>query len=121
MYLVDLGSGKETIFRSGADLAEAIRQGVVGEQCRIYHRARATWLPITAHPEYRRIMARHPAHQLPPAPRRQWTFMRVEDGDPVAAFEPPPPPQDANLRPPAARSWRQSLGSAFRFWDKASH
>jgi hypothetical protein len=119
MYLVDLGFGKETLFHSGNELADAIRRGIVGEQCRIYHRTRATWLPITVHPEYRRITAEHPAVQ-PAAARRQWTFMRAEDAA-AAAPEPAPAPQEVIVMPPSARSWRQSLGSAFRFWGKASH
>jgi hypothetical protein len=121
MYLVDLGFGKETLFRSSNELADAIRQGIVGDQCRIYHRARATWIPITVHPEYRRITAEHPAVRPPAPTRRQWTFMHPEEAEPVPAPEPSPPPQEVMLLPTSARSWRQSLGSAFRFWGRTSH
>ncbi|HEY6673433.1 MAG TPA: hypothetical protein VIZ59_00845 [Rubrobacteraceae bacterium] len=121
MYLVDLGFGKETLFRSGNELADAIRRGIVGERCRIYHRTRATWLPITVHPEYRRITAEHPVQRQTRPARRQWTFMRAEEADPVPAPEPSPPPQEVLVLPSAARSWRQSLGSAFRFWGKGGH
>jgi hypothetical protein len=121
MYLVDLGSGKETLFRSGNELAEAIRQGIVGEQCRIYHRSRATWLPITVHPEYRRITAEHPVERPAGSPRRQWTFMRPEEAEVRSAPQPPEPPQEVAVMPSTGRSWRESLGSAFRFWGKASH
>jgi len=121
MYLVDLGSGKETLFRSGPELAEAIRRGIVSEQCRIYHRTRATWLPITVHPEFRRITAEHAAPNSAGAGRRHWTFMPPEEREAV----PPPPPdpaaQEVMVLQPSARSWRQSLGSAFRFWDKGRH
>ena len=118
MYLVDLGSGEETLFRSGNELAEAIRRGIVGEQSRIYHRTRATWLPITVHPEYRRITAEHPAV---PSSTRQWTFMRGEEADAIPTPAPRPPTQEVLAMPPATRSWRQSLGSAFRFWGKGRH
>jgi hypothetical protein len=121
MYLVDLGSGKETLFRSGPELAEAIRRGVVGEQCRIYHRTRATWLPITVHPEFRRITAEHAAPRPGAAGRRHWTFMPPEASEPAPAPPPSPTSQDVMVLPPTARSWRQSLGSAFRFWDKDRH
>ena len=121
MYLVDLGSGEEALFRSGNELAEAIRRGIVGEQSRIYHRTRATWLPITVHPEYRRITAEHPAVPATTSTQRQWTFMRGEEADASPAPVPNPPTQDVGVMPPASRSWRQSLGSAFRFWGNGGH
>jgi hypothetical protein len=120
MYLVDLGFGKETLFRSGTELAEAIRRGIVSEQCRIYHRTRATWLPITVHPEFRRITAQHAAPRQA-AGRRHWTFMPPDEAEPASAPPPDPAPQEVMVLPPSARSWRQSLGSAFRFWDKGRH
>jgi hypothetical protein len=119
MYLVDLGFGEETLFHSGNELAEAIRRGIVGEQSRIYHRARATWLPITVHPEYRRITAEHPTAPRATSRQRQWTFMRGEEADATPA--PAPPTQEVIVMPEASRSWRRSLGSAFRFWGKGRH
>jgi hypothetical protein len=122
MYLVDLGFGNETLFRSTSELGEAIRRGVVGDQCRIYHRARATWLPITVHPAYRRLAAEQPRGASAVAGRRQWTFMPPDETDAAPAAQPAvAAPQDVMVMPPPARSWRQSLGSAFRFWDKARH
>jgi hypothetical protein len=121
MYLVDLGFGEEALFRSGNELAEAIRRGIVGEQSRIYHRTRATWLPITVHPEYRRITAEHPAVPPTTSSQRQWTFMRGEEAGAIRAPAPDPPTQEVIVMPEASRSWRQSLGSAFRFWGKGRH
>jgi hypothetical protein len=122
MYLVDLGLGNERLFRSSQELAEAIRLGVVGEQCRIYHRARATWLPITVHPAFRRLASERLRPPSVAAGRRQWTFMPAEEAEPVSPPGPPAPaPQEILVTPPAARSWRKSLGSAFRFWDKERH
>jgi hypothetical protein len=118
MYLVDLGLGEETLFRSGDELAEAIRRGIVGEQSRIYHRARATWLPITVHPEYRRVTAEHPVPSQAGSRQRQWTFMRSEEADATPA---PASPAQEVVIPQASRSWRQSLGSAFRFWGRGRH
>jgi len=122
MYLVDLGFGKETLFRSTTELGEAIRRGVVGEQCRIYHRARATWLPITVHPAFRRLAGEQVGESATVAGRRQWTFMPTDESEagpaPQAAK---PAPQEVMVMPPPARSWRQSLGSAFRFWGKGRH
>ena len=121
MYLVDLGSGNETLFRSTSELGEAIRRGVVGDQCRIYHRARATWLPITVHPAYRQLAA-EPTGSSGAAARRQWTFMPAEEAESAPAAQPPSAvPQEVMVMPPPARSWRQSLGSAFRFWDRGRH
>jgi hypothetical protein len=121
MYLVDLGFGNETLFRSTSELGEAIRRGVVGDQCRIYHRARATWVPITVHPAYRQLAAEQPRSSAA-AGRRQWTFMRADEADSAPAAQPAAEaPQEVMVMPPPARSWRQSLGSAFRFWDKGRH
>lgn len=121
MYLVDLGYGKETLFHSGNELAEAIRRGDIGWHCRIYHRARATWLPITVHPAFRRLAAELPAEAGPASGRRQWTFMPAEQVEPVPAPQTAAPAPQAVMSTPAARSWRQSLGSAFRFWGKGGH
>ena len=121
MYLVDLGFGQETLFRSGTELADAIRRGIVGEQSRIYHRARATWLPITVHPEYRRITAERPTVPREISSQRQWTFMRQEEMDSVPVAAPSAPAQEVLVMPQASRSWRHSLGSAFRFWAKGKH
>jgi hypothetical protein len=120
MYLVDLGIGKETLFRSSSELAEAIRRGVVGEQCRIYHRTRAVWLPITVHPAFRQFAARDPGLT---ARRHQWTFMPAGDAASeasVAVPESPPTAPDVVMAPPA-QSWRRTLGSAFRYWSQGHH
>ena len=117
MYLVDLGFGKETLFRSGNELADAIRRGIVGEQSRIYHRARATWLPITVHPEYRRAPGRASRDFQPaavdfhaPGGSGQRAGRAAERSGPGGL-----------VMPQASRSWRHNLGSAFRFWDKGKH
>jgi len=55
MYLVEIKPDTEVLYRSVHDLADAIRSGAVGPQARIYHRNSGIWVPITVHPEYRKI------------------------------------------------------------------
>lgn len=57
MYLVELKPGREELYRTGDDLAIAIRDGDVDARSRIYHRATAKWISITLHPQYRAIIA----------------------------------------------------------------
>lgn len=55
MYLVELTSGKEAIYRSLDEFGDAIRRGEVTAQSRIYHRAASTWISVTFHPQFRRV------------------------------------------------------------------
>ena len=55
MYLVEIKPDTEVLYRSVDDLAAAIRSGEVGPEARIYHRNSGNWVPITVHPEYRKI------------------------------------------------------------------
>jgi hypothetical protein len=55
MFLVELRPGKEELYQSADDLAAAISRAEVDAQARIYHTAAAKWVPITAHPVYRRV------------------------------------------------------------------
>jgi hypothetical protein len=57
MYLVELKPGKEELYRTGDELALAIRDGDVDARSRIYHRATAKWISITLHPQYKAIVA----------------------------------------------------------------
>ncbi|MDQ3137067.1 MAG: hypothetical protein M3Q93_05720 [Gemmatimonadota bacterium] len=75
MYLVELRPGKEELFRTGDDLAAAIRSGDVDMHSRIYHRATSKWISVTLHPQYKAIVAEQPASpQVPPLERMAWTF-----------------------------------------------
>lgn len=56
MYLVELKPGKEELYRTGDELALAIRDGDVDARSRIYHRATAKWISITLHPQYKAIV-----------------------------------------------------------------
>jgi hypothetical protein len=120
MYLVDLGFGQERLFQSGNELAEAIRGGIVGAQSRIYHRTRATWLPITIHPEYRRITGEYPVVPRMTSTRREWTFMRAEGLVEIVDPVPHHPPQEIMVLPRATSSRWRNLGSVFRFWGRGT-
>jgi hypothetical protein len=75
MYLVELRPGKEELFRTGDDLAAAIRSGEVDGHSRIYHRSTSKWISITLHPQYKAIVAEKPAQ---PADRHDWTYLTAQ-------------------------------------------
>jgi hypothetical protein len=67
MYLVELRPGKEELYRTGDELAAAIRSGEVDGHSRIYHRATSKWISITLHPQYKAIITERPARPTPNA------------------------------------------------------
>src|SRR5262249_34159372 len=80
MYLVELRPGKEELYRTGEELAAAIRSGDVDVHSRIYHRATSKWISVTLHPHYKAIAAeREPAAQAAPQgdQRQAWTFFNA--------------------------------------------
>jgi hypothetical protein len=114
MYLVELRPGKEELYRTGDELAAAIRSGDVDIQSRIYHRATSKWISITMHPQYKAIAAqRHPEPPpLPPLERTSWTFFNAA-AETLEGADPEPQPDDA---PRSGRSeggpmhpWRRPL------------
>ena len=74
MYLVELKPGKEELYRTGDDLALAIRDGDVDARSRIYHRATAKWISITLHPQYKAIVAGQKDETSRPA-RKAWGLL----------------------------------------------
>jgi hypothetical protein len=72
MYLVELRPGKEELYRTGDELAAAIRSGEVDGHSRIYHRSSSKWISITLHPQYKAIVAQKPAR--PPADASDWVL-----------------------------------------------
>lgn len=88
-FLVELTPGRELLYRTPLALRAAIRTGEITEQARIFHRATSTWVPITEHPEFRRVRAEpppvlEPAQPLdlvapPPAPQRRGIFRSVAE------------------------------------------
>jgi hypothetical protein len=75
MYLVELRPGKEELYRTGDDLAAAIRSGEVDGHSRIYHRATSKWISITLHPQYKAIVAEKPAR---PTDASEWKFLPAQ-------------------------------------------
>ena len=74
MYLVELRPGKEELYRTGDDLALAIRDGAVDARSRIYHRATAKWISITLHPQYKAIVADQQEEAARPV-RKAWSIL----------------------------------------------
>jgi hypothetical protein len=114
MFLVELKSGKEEVYRSLEDFTAAIRRGEVSARSRIYHRAASMWIPVTLHPHYRRIAAERPADPPLPLPRAQWTFLHGEPADEDAAGREAHEAQsDGDVtatKVTPARSWRSMFG-----------
>jgi len=77
MYLVELRPGKEELYRSGDELAAAIRSGDVDGHSRIYHRATSKWISITLHPQYKAIVAERPAQPEPAADQSSWNYLNA--------------------------------------------
>jgi hypothetical protein len=56
-YLVEVTPGRELVYETQLALRAAIRSGQISADSRIFHRATASWISITKHPEYRRVQA----------------------------------------------------------------
>jgi hypothetical protein len=93
MYLVELRPGKEELYRTGDELAAAIRNGDVDTHSRIYHRATSKWISVTLHPQYKAIISevRPSGPQLPPLERQTWTFFNDPTDELAGAHDPEPP------------------------------
>lgn len=88
MYLVELRPGKEELYRSGDELAAAIRRGDVDVHSRIYHRATSKWISVTLHPQFKAIVAEKAAVPLPPLERTTWTYL-TDQAETLQATEAP--------------------------------
>jgi hypothetical protein len=117
MYLVEIESGREQLYPSVEALAAAIRDGVIGPDSRIFHRASSSWVSIMVHPEYRKAMAARAQEPLPPLARNQWTFFGTEavgrQADETTEIQDSPPAQVEPVR-------RRSLRSLFRLGRRRS-
>jgi hypothetical protein len=96
MYLVELRPGKEELYRTGDELAAAIRNGDVDTHSRIYHRATSKWISVTLHPQYKAIISevRPSDPPLPPLERQTWTFFNDPTDELAGAHDPEPPAAD---------------------------
>jgi hypothetical protein len=133
MYLVELISGKEAIYRTADEFDDAIRRGEVTTQSRIYHRAASTWISVTFHPQFRKVsaeQAEQSARFAEPLPLGDWTYLRTElstassigevaaPGAHEGAPESAAPQSEAGAESAApllqARSWRKMLSKLVR-------
>ena len=119
MFLVEPASGRRCSYRSAGALGEAIRRGEVGPEARIFHKTTQRWLPISVHPEYRKVESDREA--LNSQWREwEWTFLarrpiyRPEPPVPVGTFSPIPRRSSSSmvLMPGAGR--RSGLGALRR-------
>jgi hypothetical protein len=110
MYLVELRPGKEELYRSGDELAAAIRSGDVDMHSRIYHRATSKWISVTLHPQYKAIVAaeRPAGPPMPPLERSNWTFFN-DSADSLAGANDPTPETDPKHDDDSSNSWRRPL------------
>jgi hypothetical protein len=111
MYLVELTSGKEAVYHNVEEFTAAIRRSEVSSQSRIYHRASSRWIPVTLHPQFRKVAAEWAAEPPRPLLRTQWTFYRSDtaEEEPGAAGEQASAGARATRTMPT-RSWRSMLG-----------
>jgi hypothetical protein len=112
MYLVELRPGKEELYRTGDELAAAIRNGDVDTHSRIYHRATSKWISVTLHPQYKAIVSevRPSGPQLPPLERQTWTFFNDPTDELAGAHDPEPPAADEkNSGDDPNQPWRRPL------------
>ena len=113
MYLVELRPGKEELYRSGDELAAAIRRGDVDVHSRIYHRATSKWISVTLHPQFKAIVAEKASEPLPPLERTQWTYLTAQS-ETLEAVEPGDGGETggSGVTPSASRHhpWRRLFG-----------
>jgi hypothetical protein len=113
MYLVELRPGKEELYRTGDELAAAIRSGDVDMHSRIYHRATSKWISVTLHPQYKAIVEHPVEPPLPPLERSTWTFFN-DSADTLAGANDPSPeaeskPSEESEESDPNQKWQRPL------------
>jgi len=106
MYLVELRPGKEELYRTGDDLAAAIRSGEVDGHSRIYHRATSKWISITLHPQYKAIVADKPTKA---ADRTGWTYLTDQAETLESTVEEPEARDDEGDSDSGGSPWRRPV------------
>lgn len=118
MYLVELRPGKEELYRTGEELAAAIRSGDVDDHSRIYHRATSKWISVTLHPHYKAIAAERELSASNPLPavehRANWTFFNAASETLEGANDTQPEPAPASEEgsgdgSEVGHSWRRPI------------
>jgi hypothetical protein len=107
MYLVELKPGKEELYRTGDELALAIRDGEVDARSRIYHRATAKWISITLHPQYKAIVAGQRDEPMARPARKAWgLFPAGLSGQPAEMSSSDAAPASESVR----HRWKRPIG-----------
>ncbi len=107
MYLVELKPGKEALYRTGDELALAIRDGDVDARSRIYHRATAKWISITLHPQYKAIVAGQRDEPMARPARKAWgLFPAGLSGQPAEMSSSDTAPANGSVR----HRWKRPMG-----------
>ena len=107
MYLVELKPGKEELYRTGDDLAIAIRDGDVDARSRIYHRVTAKWISITLHPQYKAIIAGQEEQERVRPARKAWGLLSAAMGSvPVELPAGDAPASSNGIR----QRWKRPIG-----------
>jgi hypothetical protein len=106
MYLVELRPGKEELFRTGDDLAAAIRNGEVDGHSRIYHRSTSKWISITLHPQYKAIVADKP---MKPVDQDGWTYLTDQAETLEGTAAEPPSSDDTGDNDNGDSPWRRPV------------
>jgi len=114
MILVQLDTGSELLFGSLAEFSAAIRRGEVGPSSLIYHRTSGQWLPIDAHPEFRKYATREEEPPLPPLERMHWTFFSAIPPYKPEPLDEPGASAKADPAPNEAPGWRRKLSRAVK-------
>ena len=106
MYLVELKPGKEELYRTGDELALAIRDGEVDARSRIYHRATAKWISITLHPQYKAIVTGQRDEPMARPARKAWGLFPASLSGQPAEMSSDAAPASENVR----HRWKRPMG-----------
>jgi hypothetical protein len=107
MYLVELRPGKEELYRTGDELAAAIRNGDVDVHSRIYHRATSKWISITLHPQFKAIITPKSSERSPEPEPTNWSHRALPGGGSIA------PEQSGQRQGPLGQQYRFRRPLAF--------
>jgi len=122
MFVVEPGAGQTKEYPSARELGAAMRRGELGPQSRIYHRSTGRWLPITVHPEYRKVAAEREQLSALELQARHWTFLPDTRPEYATVGEPRRPSPSASgpvlFAGDPEPSW---LGTTFRRLRNLAH
>lgn len=117
MFLVEVRPGREVVYQSAEELGAAIGRREIDAHARIYHRATATWLSITLHPQYKAKAAAWLDEPLPPLARSNWTFL-PGGPEPVSARPAGGTASGGQAGKPGSRSAEKAHPAGGRNWRR---